>query len=307
MPGMSETVPYETRAYRGAADLRRMQELLRDVRDTVWHVGDLAWAMRERSHFDLSLHIRLLFAGDELIGWTWITGGGFIEMHLTPAHRSVAIYAVMLQQSEARLDRVAGAGDPVAERSVFLPDHDHVLAAALAQRGFSAGTLALQVNRRELDQLPDVPALPAGWSFAAVDTDERINSRVECHRAAFAPSMLTAAAYNRARRTWPYRAELDRVIIDETGAVVAACTSWLDEANHEGLLEPVATRPADQRRGYGRAVCVDALHALRTAGATATRVLCVADSVACATYRAIGFEPCGRLTSFSKDSAAAPG
>jgi predicted N-acetyltransferase YhbS len=195
---------------------------------------------------------------------------------------------------------MARAGDAVSECRTWRSEGDDALAGALARRGYTHDGKALQVNRRKLDALPEQFPLPQGWSRAAVDTDQRIDSRVECHRAAFAPSLLTAEKYHRVRRTWPYCAELDRVVLDDRGAVVAACTAWLDETNGEGLFEPVATRPAEQRRGFGRAVCIDALHALRAAGARSAQVLCEADSAACATYAAVGFEPRGRLLSYSR-------
>jgi len=39
----------------------------------------------------------------------------------------------------------------------------------------------------------------------------------------------------------------------------------VDDENAAGLFEPVGTHPAHQRRGLARAVCIDALHALRAA------------------------------------------
>jgi predicted N-acetyltransferase YhbS len=85
--------------------------------------------------------------------------------------------------------------------------------------------------------------------------------RVEAQRAAFAPSDFLLERYERVRRTWPYRATLDRIVLTDDDQVVAFCTAWLDEQNAAGLLEPVGTDPAHQRRGLARAVCLDALHA----------------------------------------------
>jgi GNAT superfamily N-acetyltransferase len=296
-----------SRAYRDAGDLRRMQDLLvRDFANTDWRVGDLAWAMRDRSHLELSVFVRLFFAGDALIGWAWVGARGLIEIELIASRAEVAAYQAMLAEGEAIIDAASRAGDAVTQLRGWVPDDNGAMAEAFARRGFAAGEAALQINERSsLDELPDPRPLPPGWTFGDVDTDERVDSRVECHRAAFAPSSLTAEGYRRVRATWPYRAELDRVIVDEHGAVVAACTSWLDEANGEGLLEPVATRPDQQRRGYGRAVCIDALRALREAGARTAQVGCHAGAPACATYNAIGFEPSGRLSAYGKARATA--
>jgi ribosomal protein S18 acetylase RimI-like enzyme len=66
-----------------------------------------------------------------------------------------------------------------------------------------------------------------------------------------------------------------------------------------GLLEPVGTAPAHQRRGLAKAVCLDALRALRDAGARTARVSYVSDA-ALATYQATGFEPKWQALSFAR-------
>jgi hypothetical protein len=245
------------RAYRGVDDLRLMQEgLVADFDGAAWRIGDLAWAARENTHSELSLHVRLVFAGDDLAGWTWTWGRGLIDVHLTPERRDLETYDWMLAGAEATVSAMVRAGDPLSECRTEAPEDDAMLAAVLVQRGFTPGGAALQVNRRGLDDLPAAVHLPRGWSTAALETEEHVESKVECHRAAFAPSSLTVEKYRRVRRTWPYRAELDRVVLDEHGGVVATCTAWLDESNGEGLFEPVSTRPADQGRGARRSAAL---------------------------------------------------
>jgi ribosomal protein S18 acetylase RimI-like enzyme len=82
---------------------------------------------------------------------------------------------------------------------------------------------------------------------------------------------------------------------------VAFCTAWIDEENASGLFEPVGTDPAHQRRGLGKAVCLDALRALRNAGARTAQVGYVSDAAG-ALYRAIGFEDKWQDLSFRRDA-----
>src|SRR5439155_22625088 len=89
--------------------------------------------------------------------------------------------------------------------------------------------------------------------------------------------------------TWPYRPKLDRIALTDDGEVVAFCTAWLDEENAAGLLEPVGTVSDHRRKGLAAAVCLDALHALRAAGARTAQVASETDAAA-ATYASIGFE-----------------
>jgi GNAT superfamily N-acetyltransferase len=128
-----------------------------------------------------------------------------------------------------------------------------------------------------------------GYRLGWVQTRDRMLGRVAAQQAAFAPSDLTVERYERVQRTWPYRAALDRIVLADDDVVVAFCTAWLDDENGAGLLEPVGTHPAHQRRGLAKAVCADALRALRKAGARTAQV-CFGSEAGHTTYRSIGFE-----------------
>jgi GNAT superfamily N-acetyltransferase len=58
------------------------------------------------------------------------------------------------------------------------------------------------------------------------------------------------------------------VAIAPDGAVASFCTVWFDDVTRTGVFEPVATVPAHQRRGLGRAVMSEGLRRLRRMGAT---------------------------------------
>ena len=214
------------RPYAGAVNLRRMQDAVspRSAAGDWWHVGDLAWAVRDCGHVQLAPLVTLVEStAGELLGWVWSQMYGWFD--------------------------------------------------------------AVTVTE---DDLPD-PVLPEGLRLSGVEDEALVDARVEAHRAAFAPSRLTLEGFQRVRRTWPYRPELDRVVVDGEGRVLAACLAWLDEATGWGMLEPVGTRPEQQRRGLGAAVCLDALHALKAAGAHAAQVSCAGGSAGCETYHSIGF------------------
>ncbi len=141
------------------------------------------------------------------------------------------------------------------------------------------------------------PLLPSGYCLGWVADEDDAHLRVESHRAAFAPSDLTLPMYQRVRRTWPYRPELDRIIKSETGEVVACCLAWLDEKNRAGLLETISAHPAHQNRGLARAVTADALRALRDAGALTAQVG-TSGPAARAAYEAACFRPWKREVTY---------
>jgi ribosomal protein S18 acetylase RimI-like enzyme len=276
------------RAYAGVADLRRMQDAAsaRFGRG-LEHVGDLAWGVRNNSHLELGRMVTLLeSAAGELLGWTWFSADGWFEAVAVVDEPQLG--EALAAAVAATVERAIGAGDVVDKVSVLCDDRHESLAAALLARGFVRLDEELEITRRGLAGLPE-PAVPDGLRFAGLDDEALVEAKVEAHRAAFAPSSLTLPMYQRARRTWPYRGELDRVVVDGEGRVLAACLGWLDPGNGWGLLEPVGTRPEHRRRGLAAAVCLDALHALRRAGAHAAQVACESGEAGCATYHSLGF------------------
>lgn len=79
-----------------------------------------------------------------------------------------------------------------------------------------------QSNVRELADVPE-PVLPKGFRFLAAE-DVSVADAVKAHRDAWYPSSFTEAAFERVRRTWPYRADL-HVLIEAPDGTLAATRS----------------------------------------------------------------------------------
>ena len=261
---------------------------------TSLRVGDLAWLTRYQAHRHLALDIRLWEDdGGRTIGWTYLRSFGEFNVFVAPGRADEALLDEMLATVDELARASVAMGDPPIALYTYGVDvarseEDRALAAALERHGFRIVEKTGGVLTRSLAGLPEV-AVPAGYRLGWVQTREELLGRVAAQQAAFAPSDLTVERYERVRRTWPYRPELDRIVLTEDGAVVAFCTAWPDEENAAGLLEPVGTHPAHQRRGLAKAVCLDALWALRAAGATTAQVG-YGSEAGSATYRSIGFE-----------------
>ncbi|MGE3912134.1 MAG: GNAT family N-acetyltransferase [Chloroflexota bacterium] len=272
---------------------------------TSLRVGDVAWLTRYHSHRELSLHIRLWedWAG-QVVGWTYLRERGGFNLFVAPGQAGNGLLDSMLAEIDAQAQAGISAGDPPVSLYTYGVDvsrspEDRVLAATLERHGFSEQPSTGGVLMRSLDDLP-APVLPPGYRLAWADTQKQILGRVEAQRAAFAPSDFTLDRYQRVRGRWPYRPELDRIILTDDGTVAAFCTAWLDEQNAAGLLEPVGTHPAHQRRGLARAVCLDAMHALRAAGARTAQVG-FSTPAALATYASLGFTWIAADTVYRRD------
>lgn len=300
-----------SRPYRGAADLQRMETALAHAYSaTSLRVGDLSWLSRENTHRELTLDIRLWDdPAGELIAWSYFRANGEFNVFVVPGagyDQDAGLFDELLAVIEDAARAAVEAGDPPIELNTWGVDpsrtaEDRALAAALERAGFQIEPSTSGVMRRSLDVV-SAPTVPDGYRLGWVETRADLIGRVEAHRAAFAPSDLTIRKYERVQRTWPYRPQLDRVVLTDQGEVVAFCTAWLDEHNAAGLLEPVGAHPAHRRRGLAHAVCTDALVALRAAGARTAQVG-FGHEGAYATYRSVGFERTGADLAFTKPAA----
>ena len=260
---------------------------------TSLRVGDVAWLTRYHTHLDLGLRIRLWDDdGGRIVGWTYLRAFGGFNAFVAPGAATNALLDEMLAVVVGIADASVAAGDPPVGLYTYgidlaRSDEDRTLAAALERHGLAVRPGVGGVMTRTLDNLPP-PILPPGYRLGWVETREQIIGRVEAQRAAFAPSDFLLERYERVRRTWPYRAELDRIVLAEDDTVAAFCTAWIDEENAAGLLEPVGTLPAHQRLGLARAACLDALRELRAAGARTAQVG-FSSEAGRATYGPLGF------------------
>jgi predicted N-acetyltransferase YhbS len=302
---------HASRPYRGAADLQRMETALAHAYGgTSLRVGDLSWLSRENTHRELSLDVRLWDdPAGELIAWSYFRSNGEFNVFVAPGaghDQDRALFDELLAVIEDAAREAVAAGDPPVDLNTYGIDpsrsaEDRALAEALQRAGFKIDPSTSGIMSRSLDHVAP-PRVPAGYRLGWVQTRADVIARVEAHRLAFAPSDLTVRKYERVQRTWPYRAELDRVVLTEQGEVAAFCTAWLDEHNAAGLLEPVGAHPAHRRRGLAHAVCTDALIALRAAGARKAQVG-FGTAAAHATYRSAGFERTGADLAFTKAAA----
>lgn len=268
---------------RRVTELRRLQQITQEA----WrrrgpaveaHVGDLAWWSREPGY-------RTRVWGEE--GWAWLIPPG--EVDLLSVDRDAGFLRTMLDWFEANSE--------ADELEVWALADDSVRIAELTRRGYErAEEPFFEHLLRNLDDLPP-PKLPQGYTLRTIGNEEDVARRVAVHRLAFAPSTMTGEKYANLRRTWPYRAGLDLAIEAEDSSFSAFCTSWLDDENGVGELEPVGTHPEHGRRGLARAVCVAALHALREHGAERVLVYARGDAghpAPLALYSSLGFRPVAR-------------
>ncbi|WP_425247469.1 GNAT family N-acetyltransferase [Streptomyces sp. NEAU-NA10] len=246
--------------YAGPQELRAMQSLATRVfpRTGYHHIGDLAWnrclALGREEHCPTAVWER----GGETLAWAWLElPDGALMVQVDPAHPELAgdVLAWAEQKAPGLLTvEVAGTETHLVE--------------ALNRRGYrqAADGPFMACLTRPLTALPAIPPLPDGYVIRPQRDTSDVAGRAAAHRAAFGSPRITAERHARMRDTWPYRPELDLIVVSPAGDVVAYCQGWYDDTNRIGAFEPVGTHPDHRRRGLARAVCTAVLHAFAAAG-----------------------------------------
>lgn len=261
------------RDYAGPQDFRAMQALAQSIWsfDARHHVGGLAWERFEHVGREPGWPTRLWEADGRVVAWGWLY-----------EHDPDVLYAQVHPDHPQLVDAVFDWFESVAtadqlQMEVF--EREHLLLGALAARGFVPVPDAPfgLFNRRYLDDLPPLEPL-AGYRALSMAEHTDPDKRAAAHRAAWSRisgrehlppglSRVSGESYRNVMAAWPYRPELDWVLEDADGRWVANCCVWYDPVSGVGNYEPVGVDADLRRRGFGHAVCLAALHALKRAGA----------------------------------------
>jgi ribosomal protein S18 acetylase RimI-like enzyme len=275
-----------SRPYEHPRDLRTLQELVSRTwtSGARWHIGEIAWNRLQHEGREGGWRTRIWEDHDgSVVAWGWLWPPGHLDLCVDPGHPDLADEVLAWFEEEAVCD----------ELTVTITAMESDLARALVRGSYRPDDQERFFLHliRDLEGLT-APVLPDGYSVRSVVGEPDLDRRVAIHRAAFVPSEVTSASYRALMDAWPYRSDMDRVVVAADGTFVAFCLVWFDERNGVGAMEPVGTHPDHRRRGLGSAVCLDALLQLRDRGATSAVVAARGDDAypsARALYASIGF------------------
>lgn len=289
------------RDFVGPDDLVAMQ----DMASRLWsprsrfHPGQLAWSRYYRPVDPFGLDegeaISIWTDDDDTVGFGWAEAPDWLELQVDPSHPEVA---------EELVEWFEEVSD--AEQQSALVMEGDVTEQALAAAGFAPQDDSPYMVHHVLD-LDDLPPAPAveGYAMRHVETHEA-RQRAAVHAAAWsddAPSRVDERAYTQLMDAWPYRADLDWVVTDAAGDMVASALVWLDPATGAGLVEPVGCVPEHRGRGLAGAVTLAALHHLRSVGGTVAQVTPRGDDDYPGPqrlYQSLGFRPVARTVTWTR-------
>lgn len=274
------------RSYQSEDDYWRIREFLRQVmirndrRELSWHVARLDYWW-----WFINADLEKLVPEEKI--FLWETEHGQIGAVLNPEGRGQAYLQIypnfrtpkledeMISAAEEHLKFTGKDGRQTLE--VFADSRDKVRQEILSRHGFRrierAGEQEYQ-HRCSLDEPLPVREEVPGYTIRSMGQGLELLERCYASGLGFHDDDINTARDNRDHPEWYhhiqtaplYRRDLDIVAVAADGSTAAFCTAWFDDVSRTAYLEPVATVPAHQRKGLGRAVILEALHRLKRMG-----------------------------------------
>lgn len=224
-------------------------------------------------------------------------GNGNAFLHIHPLLRTPELEAEMISIAEEALSVPTETG--CRKLTVWSVACDHPRQELLARRGYSKSESDGPEHMRYQSitgATPDFAPAP-GFTVRGLCGDGlELLERCYASGLGFHEGDIHVAVDNRNDITWYrniqnaplYRRDLDIVAIAPDGSIASFCTVWFDDVTRIGIFEPVATVPAYQRHGLGKAVMSEGLRRLKRLGGTKAFVGSYS-SEAGALYAAMGF------------------
>ena len=277
---------FTLRSYQNEEDYWRIREFLRqvmvlnDLREFSWHVARL-------DYWWWFINVDLVKIDPKENIFLWYTEGGVLAAVLNPEDRGFAYLQIdpnfanpelveeMISIAEERLS-IKGE-DGRKKLWVYVDSQDKIQPEILGRRGFQRveqPEVKEYQHRRMLDDvLPEIPT-PPGYCIRPLGDGLELLERCYASGLGFHDNDIHVACDNRDNPRWYqnmqnaplYRRDLDMIAFASDGSIASFATMWFDDVSRTAYIEPVATVPAHQRRGLGKAVILTGLHRLKQRG-----------------------------------------
>jgi len=268
----------------GRAYLVAATHLLQDIRlehpyAGVWEAADLQWWWRKPRSTD---SVRQAF-------WTDADGRSLGAAIRTDWNGTIGLDVIAhpLLDSDTVHDLWSTALDLVRSTpsvESMVDADDHLAIAHLTEAGFTdSGDRGISAWIDE-PRSPDVGSLPHDYRLI-----DRASTNTEPHHMA---DRNGAGVEERLNETSLYRADLDLLVIDRTGAPASYGLFWFDPVTHVGFVEPMGTHEGHRSQGLAKYILGTGIHRLIRCGAKRIRINYeVGNEAATALYTGVGFEP----------------
>jgi ribosomal protein S18 acetylase RimI-like enzyme len=252
---------------------------LSDPTGGVWEAGDLQWWWRWVRPSDRCGQLFWLDDAREPVAAVVLTDWSTVwtcDVAIAPGHAEV-LFDVVWQRS---LERKAELELDAVE--VRARDDDTMMKNALEHSGFTPAGDESTATWLDATLRPQVSPLPAGFRLLSrADTADRPHHMIERNGEHVAERLAECSLYD---------SELDLLVEAPNGDVAGYALFWPDPVTGVGLVEPMRTEAAYQRRGIARHLLTAGVERLVACGCSRLKVNYVDDNLpAKALYLGAGF------------------
>lgn len=261
-------------------DFLRQVMVLNERREFSWHVARLDywwWFINaDITKIDPRDHIFLWQTEDKVLAAVLNpedSGFAFLQIH--PNFANPELVEEMISVAEEHLS-ITGE-DGRKKLWVYTDSQDQIQREILVRRGFQRveqPEVQEYQHRRMLDDvLPEI-STPPGYTIRPLGDGLELLERCYASGLGFHNDDIQIARDNRDNPEWfqnmqkapLYRRDLDMIAFASDGSIASFATIWFDDVSRTAYIEPVATVPAHQRKGIGKAVILAGLHRLKQMG-----------------------------------------
>jgi ribosomal protein S18 acetylase RimI-like enzyme len=245
------------------------------------HPGDIGWYWQVGPEKTASL-VRTWSREGRILGVGLLDGTELVRLAIDPEARKDEALARQMAEDVTRPERG------------ILPDEEGYVEAlwagrfqeVLLEEGWELGDPWIPMFRDLSEPVED-----SGLRIEVVGPD-RVEDRVAVHRGAFTGSKFSAERWQAVASGPMYANARCLVGYNEQGDAVAGTTVWSAGPGRIGMIEPLGVHADHQGHGYGKAIALAALAALRDMGASSATVCAEgSNTAAVATYQSAGFQP----------------
>ena len=249
--------------------------------DGLWEAADLQWWWRHPRSSDGCGQLFWLDERGEPAAAVVLTDWGrawSCDVIVAPDAPEPAFTRVWQQA----LDRIAELG--LATVEISARDDDTTLRATLAACGFAPADDAGTTTWLEAARRPPIAPLPSGYRLLSrAETEDRPHHMIRRNGERVAERLAECSIYDPG---------LDLLVRAPDGEAAAYVLFWPDPVTRVGLVEPVRTEIAHQRRGLARHLVTVGLDRLAECGCTRLKVgFDNANPAARELYLGLGFTP----------------
>jgi mycothiol synthase len=254
-----------------------------------------SWAFDERANCSLWQD-----ASGQVLAWAVLQSPFWsIDYAIHPAAPAAVLQEVLSwADHRAEASRNTPFARPMWFINAFKSHHHEQVIEAFgfhSQADVGEGSWTKVLFGRDARQLPERRPLPNGFRIRPLNGTNEVDAYVALHRAVFQSESMTSAWRERTLHHPAYQPELDLVLVDAEERLAGFCIGWFTPRGQDeqpgGQIEPMGIRANVRGRGLGKALLIECLHQLRSAGATSLFV--ETDNyrdAAFSHYQAVGFK-----------------